>query len=254
MKTSVHYSILLAVALAAGCASEPKAKPVHEQGWMGGHYKCAQTRLTKCERFFGVSHIIEAFPPALANVVSAGILAISVDTNTPAYQGGLRAGDLILEVAHQPVTNLPVFWRTVRATPAGTAVPVKLYRAGKTTECEVVVGREKYTEEGTVTIGLPGFWQGFHPIPTPAAPNFSLMALGWRRELDQSAELDSVEDRFKVSCNPQFKPEGYDGEWKCWLAILEISKAQKITAQETVALQSAKGAAGKNGETSNTQH
>ena len=235
MKTSIHYSILLAVALVAGCASKPKAKPVHEQGWIGGHYKCAQTRLTKTQRNLGVSHTIEAFPPALTNTASAGILVISVDTNTPAYLGGLRAGDLILEVAHQPVPNLPVFWRTVQATPAGTAVPVKLYRDGKTTECEVVVGREKYKEEGTLMIGLPGFWQSFHPIPTQSAPNFSLVALGWQRELAQPAELNTVEERFKVSCNPKAKPEGYDGEWKCWLAILQVSKGKQISGQEIVA-------------------
>ena len=240
MKTFIRCSIILAVALVAGCASKPKEKPVHEQGWIGGHYKCAQTRLTKTQRYLGVSHTIAAFPPALTNTASAGILAISVDTNTPAYLGGLRAGDLILEVAHQAVTNLPVFWRTVQATPAGTAVPVKLYRDGKTTECEVVVGREKFKEEGTLMIGLPGFWQGFHPIPTPSAPYFSLVALGWQRELGQPAELNTVEERFKVSCNPKAKPEGYDGEWKCWLAILQVSKGKQISAQEVVVSQKPK--------------
>lgn len=235
MKTLIHYRLIVAVALVAGCAAQPKVKPVHEQGWMGGHYQCAQTRLTTSEKIFGVSHTLAAFPPALTNTWSAGILAIAVDTNTPAYLGGVRAGDLILAVAHESVTNLPVFWRTVRATPAGTAVPVTLYRAGKVTECAVVVGREKYDERGTISLGLPGYWGPFHPIPTPEAPSFSLVALGWQREMGQPAELNSVEDRFRASCHPKMKPEGYDGEWKCWLAIMEVTKGRRIIEQAVVA-------------------
>src|SRR5208282_3591488 len=106
----IHHA-LAAVLLLAGCATHPKEKPVHQRGWIGGRYERAKSGRTLSEMLFGAGHTIYSFPSALSNSQNAAILTTSLGTNTPAYLAGLREGDLILELGHQPVTDLPGFWR-----------------------------------------------------------------------------------------------------------------------------------------------
>src|SRR4051812_40886593 len=111
MNIMIRSSAFIAAILMVGCATSPREKPVHQQGWIGGSYKCAKSRSTVTDKLFGADNTIFCFPSGLEHTQSAGIVAAEIGTNTPAFKAGLRAGDLILEVAHQPVTNLPAFWR-----------------------------------------------------------------------------------------------------------------------------------------------
>jgi hypothetical protein len=230
-----HIAIIALTLLVAGCASNPKQKPVHEQGWIGGRYKWAKDGRGAAGILFGNDYpTIYSFPRSLQPAQPAGVLATRLETNTPAYQAGLREGDLILEAGHKQVTNLPQFWHDIASLPPGSSLPVKAYRDGKTTDFDITVGREKYRWEGSLSIGLPGFWGPLHLVPTPDAPSFSLGPLGWAHGSDVFANLDSVEARYKHECNPKAKIEGDREDWKFWLAILQVNKGQKILAQEPV--------------------
>jgi PDZ domain-containing protein len=241
----IRFEILACALLISGCASASKGsapkevpvakeKPVRQRGWIGGSYKRAKASYSLSDIFFGGDYTIYCFPSALANVQKAAILTTALDTNTPAYQAGLREGDLILELGHHPVTDLLGFWRIVTQTRPGAALPVKAYRAGETLEFTVRAGREKYEETGVLSIGTP-ILEALHPIPTRNAPTFSLVALGYEKNDDPPVEFGSVEQRYRHACHPKDKQQGDDENWSCWLAIVRVSKGKKILAQEAVA-------------------
>jgi hypothetical protein len=245
----ICLEIMACASFFSGCASAPKEKPVakekpvFQRGWMGGSYKRAKPGHSVSDVLFGDDDTIYSFPPELAPARKAGILTTALDTNTPAYRAGLREGDLILELGHQQVTDLPGFWRIVTETRPGDSLPVKAYRAGQTINCTVTAGREKYQTEGTFMIGLPGFVEAFHPIPTRNAPTFSLVALGYEKNDDPPVEFGSVEQRYRRDCNSKDKQVGHDGDWSCWLAIVRVSKGKKILAQESFAEEKASATA-----------
>jgi membrane-associated protease RseP (regulator of RpoE activity) len=237
----VRLEIAACAVLISGCASAPKdktvaqEKPVHQRGWIGGSYKRAKAAHTVSDMLFGDGGAIYAFPPALTPTQKAGVLITALATNTPAYQAGLRAGDLILELDHQQVLDLPGFWQVVTETRPGATLPVKAYRDGQTMDYTVTAGREKFQEVGTFAVGLPGFIESFHPIPTREAPYVSLVALGYEKEEDRRVEFGSVREQYRHACNPKEKQEGQDGDWAFWLAIFRVSQGKKIVAQEEFA-------------------
>ncbi len=237
----IRLEMIACALLIPGCASAPKEKQVAEEkavlqrGWMGGSYKWAKSSHSWSDFLFGADNTTYHLTPALAPPRTGGILTTALSTNTPAYRAGLREGDLILELGHQPVTDLPGFWRVVAETRPGESLPVKAYRAGQTIDYTVTAGREKFQEEGAFMVGLPGYLEPFHPIPTRAAPRFSLVALGYEKNDGLPVEFGSVREQYKRSCHPKGKQEGHDADWSCWLAIFRVSKGKKIVAQESVA-------------------
>ncbi len=59
--------------------------------------------------------------------VQSGILVLSVG-NGPAAEAGIRPGDVILQMAQQPVTSVEELQKLVASLPAGQPVPVLLHR------------------------------------------------------------------------------------------------------------------------------
>jgi hypothetical protein len=233
-KFALPAAAIGAIAFITGCASQPKQTPVHEQGWIGGRYECAKARRTVSNFLFGADHTMFCFPAALSNVQSAAMLTLSLGTNTPAFLAGIREGDLILELGGRKATNFHGFRALVTSARPGASLPVKIYRDGGTMERTVTVGREKYEQTGSVALGLPGFWEGFHPVPTKECPQCSFGPLGFENPDEHPVEFASVRQRYWQSCHPKDKPEGYDGDWRFWCALLELKKGKKILAQETV--------------------
>jgi Do/DeqQ family serine protease len=60
--------------------------------------------------------------------VSQGLLVVDVAAGGPADRAGLRRGDVILEVARQPVTDADTFARALAAIPAGEAALIYVHR------------------------------------------------------------------------------------------------------------------------------
>jgi hypothetical protein len=249
-KWFIYMEIAACSVLISACASAPKdktvakEKPFHQRGWIGGSYERAKAERTVPDLFFGDGGAIYAFPSALTNTQKAGVLITALATNTPAYQAGLRAGDLILELRHQQVLDLPGFWQVLTEARPGVALPVKAYRIGQTSDYTVTVGREEFQYIGTFGIGLPGYIESFHPIPTREAPYVSLMALGYKKNDEPRVEFGSVRKQYEHACNPKAKQEGQDRDWWCWLAIFWVSEGKKIVAQEEFAEKRAYAEAG----------
>jgi serine protease Do len=60
--------------------------------------------------------------------VNSGVLVLGVGQG-PAGQAGVRPGDVILQVAQQPVTSVADLQKIVASLPAGQPIPVLLHRA-----------------------------------------------------------------------------------------------------------------------------
>jgi serine protease Do len=60
-----------------------------------------------------------------------GVLVTGVNADTPASRAGIRAGDVILEVAAEPVMNPADVNNALRATSAGASVDIKVLRDKK---------------------------------------------------------------------------------------------------------------------------
>jgi len=60
-----------------------------------------------------------------------GVLVTGVNSDTPASRAGIKAGDVIVEVAAQPVTNPADVNSALRATSAGASVDIKVLRDKK---------------------------------------------------------------------------------------------------------------------------
>jgi hypothetical protein len=214
----------LLVILLAGCASKPETKrPPHARGWVGGEYQLAGT-----PRFFGGGERISAFPKQLQPEREAGVLVVALSSNAPAHLAGLQEGDLVLDIAGKPVGGLKDFRLTIDETVPGTLLPFRVYRAGELLDIPVCVGRETFRYRGVFAIAFPPELQTLDLWPDP---NFSLIALGYRRDHNRT-ELNSVEEKYRRQIYPDHHPA--DREWFTWLALFRLWKEKEILSQENV--------------------
>lgn len=66
------------------------------------------------------------------------IVVVGVVENGPAFNGGLRPGDVVLDIAGAPVGGLPDFFRTIwEVGPAGAIVPLNVWREGELRELRI---------------------------------------------------------------------------------------------------------------------
>lgn len=213
------------VVLLTGCASsKPKAITVHERGWMGGEYKLAERH-----HFFGTAGAIGTFPKGLDCEHGAGLLAISIASNAPAARAGLRPGDLIIELNHQPVVDLTSAFATIDHSQPGQSLPLQVWRDGVVSDFSVVIGREKYEYSGTFSASLPPM---FRPLNLWPKHGFSLIVLGYEPETVKRHQYDSVENTYLRSCGD--KNNIQNTEWRAWAAIFQVWRSTTILKQETV--------------------
>jgi S1-C subfamily serine protease len=60
----------------------------------------------------------------------SGLRLVEVVTGSPAERAGLRAGDLVLTVGREPVTDAQGIQRQLFAESIGTALPITVLRGG----------------------------------------------------------------------------------------------------------------------------
>jgi serine protease Do len=82
-----------------------------------------------------------------------GALVAAVERNSPADQGGIEPGDVILEFNGKPIRNREALVQLVVETKPGTVVPVKVLRARKEQTINVTVGELNLESERARTRG-----------------------------------------------------------------------------------------------------
>jgi membrane-associated protease RseP (regulator of RpoE activity) len=223
--------------LVAGCSSsKPEMKAAHQRGWIGGEYEVAG----RYHGPFSPHPEVYGFPKALKKDYRSGLLITALATNTPAEIAGLRAGDLVLEANHETTPKLKDFWRVVDGSKPGTLLPVKVYRDGEMTECNVTVGRETYEHEGTFSLGL-GFISDLDLWPNPG---FSVFVVSFQPSKEPRTELGSAESVYLKSANGG-KYQPVETDWNAWLVIFGGSSGKRILTQEVVPAQTAAAADGR---------
>ena len=79
-----------------------------------------------------------------------GVLVAWVNEEGPAYEGGLKPGDVIVEFAGKPINQVRDLTRMVADSEIGNAVPIKILRKGEAMTLSVTIGHLE-----TSTIDLP---------------------------------------------------------------------------------------------------
>jgi hypothetical protein len=213
----VHLAVSILAAIAVGCSStksneKPKSDHVSLRGWIGGQYEK-----------------VDNMPQELRKTQKAGLLLTELSSQSPMGVAGLKAGDLVLELNHQPVCSLRKFYKTVDATPPGTVLPMKAWHEGQVGEYSVRTGRETYVSEGSFAFALPPFVEGLDLWPDPG---FSLAILGYQPEWPQyRKELESPRELYYKKCDPK-DYRTVDKGWRAWLVIFKAEASKSIRSQE----------------------
>ena len=88
---------------------------------------------------------IQNLTPELAQTLEfekgAGVLVNSVDFKTPAHEGGIKRGDIILQFDGNPVPGSKHLQKMVADTKIGKDVQVKVFREGKEKALIVTIGK-----------------------------------------------------------------------------------------------------------------
>jgi serine protease Do len=88
---------------------------------------------------------IQNLTPELAQTLEFekvdGVLVNSVDSKTPAHEGGIRRGDIILQFDGNPVPGSKHLQKMVADTKIGRDVQVKIFREGEEKALKITIGK-----------------------------------------------------------------------------------------------------------------
>jgi Do/DeqQ family serine protease len=88
---------------------------------------------------------IQNLTPELAQTLEFeevdGVLVNSVDSKTPAHEGGIRRGDIILQFDGKPVPGSKHLQKMVADTKIGRDVQVKIFREGQEKALNITIGK-----------------------------------------------------------------------------------------------------------------
>jgi S1-C subfamily serine protease len=92
--------------------------------------------------YLGVGAQPVRLPAALKQQLGqeTGVLLVSVESGSPAEQGGLLLGDTIVSLDGQPVRHMDDLLALLSGDRVGAAVPVRIVRGGQVQELTVVIG------------------------------------------------------------------------------------------------------------------
>lgn len=115
---------------------------------------------------FGVPSVLEQVP-ASARVRDSKVYAANVLSGTPAARAGMAAGDIIRELAGEPVRSAELFREQIKAA-AGKPVRIMIERSGQ--RREIVATPEILAETGKPGIGVGLLETGIVSYPWYEAP------------------------------------------------------------------------------------
>ena len=87
-----------------------------------------------------ITEVAEDEAPKLGLAEAKGVMIRQVVAGQPADQGGVKANDVVLAINGTLVDGPRDLQRIISSTPVGRTVKLKLWREGKPTELDVVVG------------------------------------------------------------------------------------------------------------------
>lgn len=92
--------------------------------------------------FLGVSAQPVRLPANIADSASqeTGLMLVAVEPGSPADKGGLVLGDVIINMAGQPIRHMDDLMSLLSGDRVGTAVPVRVVRGGQVQDSTVTVG------------------------------------------------------------------------------------------------------------------
>ncbi|HZV36534.1 MAG TPA: PDZ domain-containing protein, partial [Verrucomicrobiae bacterium] len=159
---------------------------------------------------------MKRFPKSLTPRPKAGLLIVALSTNTPVYAAGLRTGDVIVQLDHEPIGYIKDFHRKIDALEPGASLSLTAWRDGQLLEPNVTIGRETFRYNGSVAIGIfLNLSDGFNLWPTHEDPRFSLLVLGCDFSSGKRrAEIDSVRNAYERKCNAKNVVEPVDGDYR----------------------------------------
>lgn len=79
--------------------------------------------------------------------VKRGIIIAGVVRNGPAYQAGIRPGDVLIEIAGKPVAESVAAINQIAAIAPGSSTPMTIVRNGRALQLEVEVGKRPRIEQ-----------------------------------------------------------------------------------------------------------
>jgi S1-C subfamily serine protease len=77
---------------------------------------------------------------ALKREQASGLLVVSVEKNSPASQGGLMVGDILMSVAGVPVLHHDELFARLSGDVVGQSEPVEILRGGQPQTLNVLIG------------------------------------------------------------------------------------------------------------------
>lgn len=149
--------------------------------------------------YLGV-HLVEVDEGRAAELrmaAPAGVEITSVAKGSPAEEGNIAAGDVILEFRTEKVAGVEHFMRLVRETPIGREVPVVVWRNGSKQTLTVEVGKRQAPNITMLRKGCEGEDCTNQPFDF-TMPNFGLVPMPhivMKTKL-MGADLEGVEGQF----------------------------------------------------------
>lgn len=94
--------------------------------------------------WLGVGSQVVRLPEAVAESLGqeTGLILVSVEAGSPAEQGGLLIGDVLVHIDGEAITHIDALMSALRGNRIGQTVPVKVLRGGALTDLSVTISEK----------------------------------------------------------------------------------------------------------------
>lgn len=200
------------VGMLAFATNAEASEKFHTRGWIGGVYNVVRPPSAR-QWFFPPPEVQfdGSFPDSLRTHPGVILKALNVETNTPAFQAGLRTGDLIVEANLLPVTSLADFHSEIDECKPGNAISLAIYRDGTNMQLSIPVGQQTYQREGMFAVAAPSFVHGWRLMPEGGL-SFVFLGFDTYRGVRQDGGL---------------LHRGFTRSWSAWVGPFQFSVGQR---------------------------